>query len=333
MNKTHESQGNHRVVIYGAGAIGGVVGSHLALGGTEVILIGRSGHVNAINEHGLRLVTPTDTHILHLSAVTSPDQIDFRPNDLVFLCVKSQDTDEALRDLRTVVKDVPIFCFQNGVRNEEIAIKYFSVVYGVMIRDIGGVYITDGEVMARRDPPGALVMGRYPVGTDNLLESVAANLRKAEFYVLVTSDVIPYKWGKLIRNLHNTVDAITNAAEVEITRITNAAQEEAQDVLALAGIRWISDSELALQWPQFSIPPRCRLSIEAKGSGWQSLARRRGTVEADFFNGEIVRLANRLGKQAPVNEMLLRTIQQMADNHESPGKYSPTELLRMLGLN
>ena len=41
-----------RVIIYGAGAIGGVVGAHLHLTGTEVVLIGRSANVNAINEQG-----------------------------------------------------------------------------------------------------------------------------------------------------------------------------------------------------------------------------------------------------------------------------------------
>ena len=89
-----------RVIIYGAGGVGGVVGGHLARAGRDVVLIGRPGYVQAINEHGLRLVTPFDTHILRLLAVTSPDQIDFGPDDVVFLCMKGQDTEEALRTLR-----------------------------------------------------------------------------------------------------------------------------------------------------------------------------------------------------------------------------------------
>ena len=328
-----ENNRNLRVVVYGAGAIGGVVGGHLVRAGTEVIMIGRPSHVNTIREHGLRLVTPTGTHILKLAAVTAPDQIDFEPNDVVFLCVKGQDTEEALRDLRAAVKDIPVFCFQNGVRNEEIASKYFSTVYGVTVR-CGSTFVTDGEVIARMDPPGWLVMGHYPVGTDDLVESVAAILRDAGFYVLVTPEAMLYKWGKLMHNLMNPVEAITNARGGENDRIVRAAQEEARQILIQAGIRWMSEKEMALQWPEITmitVQRRRSLPTIAQGSTWQSLASRRGTIETDFLNGEIVRLAKQLGKQAPINETLLRITQEMAANRELPGKYTPAELLGMLG--
>ena len=43
-----ETNDNMRIVIYGAGAVGGMVGGLLALSGTPVLLIGRPGNVNAI---------------------------------------------------------------------------------------------------------------------------------------------------------------------------------------------------------------------------------------------------------------------------------------------
>ncbi len=320
-----------RAIIYGAGAIGGVVGGHLALTGTEVVLIGRPGHVNAINQHGLRFVTPTGTHTLQLPAVTTPDQIEFKADDVVLLCVKGQNTDEALRDLRAVITDIPVFCFQNGVRNEEIAASYFPRVYGTMVR-VGGVYITDGEVTARRDPPGWLIMGRYPTGTDNLAETVAERLRTAGFFVLVTPDVMSYKWGKLMGNLANSIVAITSTRDGDFDRIFRATQQEAQELLAQAGIRWVSNQQLAEEWPDSAVRPRSILRVDAQSSTWQSLARRQGTVETDFLNGEIVRLAERLGTRAPINEALLRIMQEMAANNEPPGKYTPAELCRLVGL-
>ncbi|HEY41729.1 MAG TPA: 2-dehydropantoate 2-reductase [Dehalococcoidia bacterium] len=320
-----------RVIIYGAGAIGGVVGGHLALTGTEAVLIGRPGHVNAVNQHGLRFITPTGTHDLRIPAVTAPDQIEFTPDDVVLLCVKGQNTDEALRDLHAAIADVPVFCFQNGVRNEEIAASYFPRVYGTMVR-VGGVYINDGEVTARRDPPGWLIMGCYPTGTDNLVETVAERLRAAGFFVLVTPDVMPYKWGKLMGNLANSIVAITSTRDGDFDRIFRATQEEAQELLAQAGIRWVSNQQLAEEWPDSAVRPRSVLQVDAQSSTWQSLSRRQGTVETDFLNGEIVRLAERLGTRAPINEALLRIMQEMAANREPPGKYTPTELCRMVGL-
>lgn len=321
-----------RAIIYGAGAIGGVVGGHLVLTGMEVVLIGRPGHVNAINQHGLYFVTPTGTHTLQLPAVTVPDQIEFDSDDVILLCVKGQNTDEALRDLRTVVADIPVFCFQNGVRNEEIAASYFPRVYGTMVR-VGGVYINNGKVIARRDPPGWLIIGRYPTGTDNLVETVAERLRLAGFIVLVTPDVMPYKWGKLMGNLANSIVAITSIRDGDFDRVFRATQQEAHDLLAHAGIRWVSNQQLAEEWPDSAIRPRSILRVEAQSSTWQSLARRQGTVETDFLNGEIVRLAERLGTRAPINEALLRIIHEMAANSEPPGKYTPTELCRLVGLD
>ena len=321
-----------RIIIYGAGAIGGVVGGHLARVGHDVIVIGRPGHVKAIQGHGLRLVTPTDTHILRLPAVTSPDQIDFGPDNIVFFCMKTQDTETALRDLHAVIEDVPIFCLQNGVRNEEYAAQYFPRVYGVMVR-VGAVYLTEGEVLARSDPPGWLVMGRYPEGTDKLVECAATKLRDAGFLAMVTPDVMPYKWGKLMINLANAIGAISNGTPEDTKPIAKAVRQETEEILTQAGIHWISAEQLAQEWPEITIPPRGKLESHAKSSTWQSLARQQGTVETEFFNGEIVRLAKQLGLEAPLNETLLRIIQEMSANQEPPGKYTVAQLCALLGLD
>lgn len=321
-----------RVIIYGAGAIGGVVGGHLAATGHDVVFIGRPGHVNAIRQHGFRFITPTGTNILRPIAVTKPDEIDFSRDDVVFLCVKGQNTEEALTDLRKVTEDVPIFCFQNGIRNEEIASRYFPRVYGVRV-NIGATFLNDGEVLCRRDPPGWLIIGCYPTGTDNLIEAVAPNLRDAGFFVKVTPDVMPYKWGKLMNNLVNASLAATSVRGGDNQRTNEAVQQEAQEILARADIRWVSNEELIQEWPERNSQPRSRLDDKSGTSTWQSLTRQQGTVETDFLNGEIVHLAKRLGTQAPLSEKLLSICQEMAAKHEQPGKYTPAELSRLLGLD
>ena len=102
-----------RIIIYGAGGIGCVVGGRMALTGQKVILVGRPGHIQAINNNGLKLETTHGIHNLKLPAFISPKQVNFMPDDVVFLSVKGPSTEEAIRDLRAVVQDVPIFCFQN----------------------------------------------------------------------------------------------------------------------------------------------------------------------------------------------------------------------------
>jgi 2-dehydropantoate 2-reductase len=237
-----------------------------------------------------------------------------------------------MRDLFALVKDVPVFCFQNGVRNEEIVSKYYPRVYGVMVK-AGAVFIRDGEVESRGNPPGRFVLGRYPDGTDELVVAVAARLRNAGYEAEVTPEIMPSKWGKLVENLANAVGAITNAFGPEANRIVLAAQDEGKVILARAGIRWLPAKEAAHHPPTNIMPPPDDTFGRPLGSTWQSLVRNQGTVETEFLNGEIVRLAAKLNTTAPVNEVLLRITLEMAANHEKPGKYTPAELLRILKLD
>jgi len=319
-----------RTIIYGAGGIGGGIGGYLARVGHDAILVARAGHVKAINEQGLRLVTTGGTQIIHAPAVTSPEQIRFKPDDVVFLSVKAQNTAEALLELSRVVKDIPIFCFQNGVGGEEAAARYFKRVYGVVVR-LTASHLADGEVTVYREPPGSLVIGCYPKGIDELTEAVAKVLRSAGFFVMLTRDIMPYKWGKLVSNLFNAVGAITSARGRDVDPIIEAAQQEAKRILSQAGKRWVSMEQLAKDWPEAAGPPQATLDRGARNSTWQSLARGQ-TVETEYLNGEIVRLAKQLGTRAPINEKLLEISNEMEANHDPPGKYTPAQLSAILRL-
>ncbi len=320
-----------RVIIYGAGAIGGVTGGKLALAGYETLFIGRAHLVKALSENGLRVISPAGSPVVRVTAVTGPDQITFKPDDVVFLTVKSQDTEGALADLKKYAKDIPVFCFQNSVSNEETASRFFPRVYGVTVR-LPAVYLKDGEVIARRDPPGLFVIGRYPNGTDAVAEQVARELRDAGFLVKVTPDVMPFKWDKLIANLANAAGAITNARGKEIDFINKSVRDEARNIMRKAGIHWITDEEMAKEWPESAAPPRGTLDTEALSSTWQSLARGLDSVETEYLNGEIVRQAEKLGLKAPLNEKLLNIMKEVARSHAVPGKYTPEQLMSMLGL-
>jgi len=320
-----------QIVVYGAGAIGSVVGGHLFRAGCAVTLIARPAHVQAIRQGGLRLITPSGVFNLPIPAVTSPREIAFQPDDVVFLCMKGQDTEAALRDLKAIVREVPVFCFQNGVRNEEIASRYFSRVYGVMVR-IGGTYLTPGEVTAHRDPPGTVIIGRYPAGRDDLADAIAAQLHAAGFRAVATPDVMPYKWGKLMGNLANAINAATDGRDPG-GRIAAAVRAEARRLMQQAGLQAISLEEAQQQYPELNTPDRGSVGVESHGSTWQSLMRGEGTVETEFLNGEIVRLAQRLGSEAPLNAALQRIVEDMAAKGQKPGTYSPDQLAAAMGIH
>lgn len=321
-----------RYIIYGAGGIGSIMGGHLLRTGHGAVLIGRPGHVDAIKARGLRLTTPTAEYIVPIPAYTGPEQIEFRPDDVVCLCMKGQDTEAAVKALKKQVEDVPVCCFQNGVRNEETVARYFPRVYGAMVR-VGAVYLDDGEVIARRDPPGWYIIGRYPAQADPFAEEIARGIREAGYFVRTVEDAMPYKWGKLMANLGNAIGAISNGSWKETDFIYKAVAAEAEAVVKKAGIKVISQQEVADSWPEITAPLKGQLNTEAQSSTWQSLARRQGHVETEFLNGEIVRVAKRVGMEAPLNAKLVEIAEQMAADGDTPGKYPPPELARLLGIS
>jgi len=222
---------------------------------------------------------------------------------VVLLCVKGQDTEARVKELQKITKKVPIFCLQNGVRNEEITAKYFASVYGAVIWT-DAVYLNPGEVLAGFDPIARYALGRYPQGTDNMVETVVTALRNSGLMATSTPNIMLYKWNKLIMNLANSIIAITGKSVRELKSINSAITQEAQGILTKKGIRWITTEEIIKEWPEFATPIQRRLEMNTQGSTWQSLMRQQGSVETDLLNGEIVRLAKELGQPAPINEKL-----------------------------
>jgi ketopantoate reductase len=88
-----------RFVIFGAGAVGGVVGARLHQAGCDVTLIARGAHYQSIKRDGLRLETPVERVVLEIPVVDDPAAVDWREDHIVLLAIKSQDTAPALAAL------------------------------------------------------------------------------------------------------------------------------------------------------------------------------------------------------------------------------------------
>jgi 2-dehydropantoate 2-reductase len=87
-----------RVIVCGAGAIGGVIGGQLARAGTPVVLVDKQeAHVAAINRQGLVLKGVHGTHTVRIPAVRHAREVGFQAGDVVLLAVKSFHTDAAAR--------------------------------------------------------------------------------------------------------------------------------------------------------------------------------------------------------------------------------------------
>src|SRR4051812_6325473 len=116
-----------RYIMYGAGAVGGVIGARLFQAGYEVILICRGPQLAAIQREGLRLRTPDEDVSLPMPAVAHPRELQLCADDVLFLTMKTQDTERALQDLEAAGgAHLSVLCCQNGVENERRAARRFA---------------------------------------------------------------------------------------------------------------------------------------------------------------------------------------------------------------
>jgi 2-dehydropantoate 2-reductase len=332
-----------RYLIIGAGAVGGTIGARLAQAGYDVLLVARGAHLATLQTDGLRLITGTGTFTQAIPAVAGPAEAgELRPDDVLILTVKSQDTIAALTQWIAapvagggVAADLlPVVCAQNGVENERVAQRLFRSVYGLCVW-LPATHVEPGVVIAHSAPlSGILTVGRYPHGVDPAAEKIGADLSRSTFDAPVVADVMRWKYGKLLKNLNNAVDAVLDkqaigAAELA-AQISRSCQDEGEAVLAAAEIAYNTDEERReLQGDRMTFQP-IEGAPRSGGSTWQSLARGAGSVEADYLNGEIALLGRLHGVPTPANDLLQRLVAEFARENRGPGGLSPDRLRDLL---
>ena len=323
-----------RFVIFGAGAIGGVIGGRLFEHGHDVVLLARAAHHDAIEAHGLTLQSREDTRVLRIPVARGPAEAGLGPDDVVIVAVKSQDGASALgalsnaepKSLHGADAGFAVMCAQNGVENERYASRLFDAVYGLMVM-CPATHLSPGVVQAHSWPvSGILDIGRYPAGRDDRVDAVAAAFRDATFLSEARPDIARWKYAKLLTNLGNAAEAICGPG----TRggaIPKRAYEEGVACLQAAGIDFVGAAEFAqrhqelltLAPPDGTAPPG--------NSSWQSLARGTGNIETDYLNGEIVLVGRLHGIPTPVNAALCRLAAEQARGGAAPGELSVDDVL------
>ena len=107
-----------KIVVYGAGGVGGYFGGRLARAGADVHLVARGEHLDAIRRDGLRVESVHGDFEVDLPATDDPASIG--PCDVVLVTVKSYDTDEVAVELGALLGEEPaVVSLQNGLDNEE----------------------------------------------------------------------------------------------------------------------------------------------------------------------------------------------------------------------
>ncbi|HUO71387.1 MAG TPA: 2-dehydropantoate 2-reductase [Solirubrobacteraceae bacterium] len=320
-----------RFVIFGAGAIGGVVGARLAQAGRDVVLIARGAHYEAIRERGLTIEDPHGATVLRIRVAENPGALSWTGEEVVMLTTKTQDAGSALSALEAAAPPgTPVLCLQNGVESERLALRRFEHVYGAVVM-VPAAHLEAGTVIAYGSLlTGTIDVGRYPSGVDERCEQVAQALTGAGFESAPHGEVMRAKYSKLVLNLANAVDAICRPGPAA-DELAERAREEGRTVLATAGIDFVDDevSDIRARWERWGVRDlagRARTGSSTR----QSLARGTGAIETDYLSGEIVLLGRLHGVPVPVNALLQRLGSRAARERWPPAGLTADEVLAQL---
>jgi 2-dehydropantoate 2-reductase len=296
-------------VIFGAGAVGGVIGARLRLAGIPTTLIARGDHLTAIQERGLVLETAAGRQTVDVAVASSADEVSWTDDTVVLLTVKSQQTQAALAALVAAAPaGIAVVSAQNGVANEAEILRRFARTYSICVMQ-PCAHVEPGVVVQQCDPiPGILDIGRYPGGVDDTAGSIAAALESAGFISEPRADIMSWKHRKLILNLGNGVQACFEPGP-EADELQARARAEGEAALAAAGVPLVSEGEDTARRGDLL---QGRTRSDAFGSSWQSLSRATGSIETDWLNGEIVLLGRTHDVPTPANELIQRISNQLA---------------------
>lgn len=317
-----------RWVVYGTGAVGGVVGGHLHLAGRPTTLVARGAHLAAIREGGLRLDTGDGMHRIVAPATDTAADVAWADDTAVLLAVKSHQAAAALDDLAThAPPTATVVCATNGVATEKAALRRFAATYAVCVM-LPATHLEPGLVVARCHPvPGILDVGRIPHGTDARTSAIAADLRAAGFESVERADVMAWKRRKLLMNVGNGVDA-SFAPGPDADELAEMARAEGERVLEAAGLTFVSaDDDRRRRGDVLRRRPDL---APAGGSTWQSLRRGTGDTEVDYLAGEVVLLGRLHGIPTPACEAVVAATRRLTLGGGEPRSLGAGTLLASL---
>jgi 2-dehydropantoate 2-reductase len=220
-----------RITVVGAGAIGGLVAALLAQAGHEVSVLARGKTLDAIREHGIRVVE-SDGRTSMTSVRASADAADLGVQDFVVIALKAQTLPGMAASLSPLVgAQTAVVTAMNGLpwwyldvpgmplAGQRIeAVDPGGVVSRVLPaeRALGcAVYVsasTDAPGVVRRGPGNRLVVGPAQASSLPMAKTFASALSAGGFDAEAVDDIRTEIWVKLLNNMNmNPLSALTGS--------------------------------------------------------------------------------------------------------------------------
>jgi 2-dehydropantoate 2-reductase len=332
------------ITIVGAGAIGGTIGAYLVRSGEQVRLVDRDiDHVEAMRRRGLTIQAFDETFTVPVDACTPPDL--HGPLDVVFLAVKAQHTEEAVRMLLPhLTPESAIVSLQNGLCERVIAALAGAERTVGSFVNFSADYLEPGVIAY--GGAGSLYLGELD-GRES--DRVLALQRVMEHWgsVRVTDNIWGYLWGKMgyANMLFATALADETMADViDLYRpLMVELAAEVYEVAALEGVKPepFDNVEPSLYYPRENcdqdainrsldeLVVRRRRDLKVKSGIWRDLAVRHRKTEVDQQIGLVAEVGKGHGLEMSLTTRLVDMIHDLEDGRRQMSWDNVEELDRV----
>ncbi len=297
-----------KVLIMGAGAVGGYFGARLAAAGTDVTFVARGSHLTAIRKEGLRVESPLgDVHVRPAKVIDDPVSVGIV--DAVLFAVKLWDTDEAALRIKPIVKPgTAVISLQNGVQKDDV----LRLVLGreAVVGGVGYLSSTIAQpgVIRHEGKLQKIILGEYDGKRSARCLALLKAFTRAGIDVELSDDIERAIWEKFIFIVG--LSATTSAIRLPIGPIRSHPQaralllevmREAVTIGRACGVRLdpgFAETQLALC---DSVSPNMTSSMHVD-------LERGNRLELRWLSGAVVELGQKWGVPTPANRVLYDTL-------------------------
>ena len=293
-----------RILVMGAGAVGGYLGGVLSKSGQDVVLVARGAHLDAINSRGLQIQSDTaGSFVVHPPVMEAPDGSNMA--DLVLFCVKSYQNEQAIDKIGPAVGEgTTILTLQNGIGGVEMLTEAFGqarvmpgAVYIEAMRKGLGTVVQVGA-------PCRVVFGEMDGQSTGRSLKIRDALRDAGIDVHLSADVSKERWNKLIFICTlSGMTCVTRALFADVVDTPGSldlAWRVIREIVAVGSASGIDlDGGIAestmshLQESKDDLISSMYLDLEAGNP-----------LEIAALNGAVSRMGSELGVATPVNDFI-----------------------------
>ncbi len=317
------------ILIWGAGAIGGVLGAYWARAGVPVLMVDIvEEHVVACRTTGLRISGPVESFTQVVPAVT-PDAVT-GVYDVIVLAVKAQATEAATAMLSSHLSaDGYVLSAQNGLNELTIAAQVgVARTMGCFV-NFGADWLGPGEILFGNR--GAVVVGEIEGASRDRTRAMHDMLRLFEPDAVLTETIWGYLWGKLAYGAMLFATALTTdsmTANFDDSRRFVVFDRLAREVMAVAVARGVTPvgfngfdpacfapgaPELAARASIQALADFNRHTAKSHTGIYRDLAVRKRKTEVDPQIGVISFLAREVGVTTPAIDKLVSLIHEIEE--------------------